>query len=90
MEHNFNFTSEEKSAGGKSISVSYIGFTTDDELLAMLEMSTGCEQQIELNNCPGVKNATYWMSLTGDKWWPNQNNDCHRWEIGKFSKMSRF
>ena len=65
-----------ESPGIWSIPVSYIGFTTDDELLAAIDMFTRCEQEIELTNCPGMENTTYWMSLTGNRWQPNQGKDC--------------
>ena len=86
IEHNFNFRSANQSPAGVSISVSYIGFTTDDELLATLDLFTVCEQQIQLIGCPGIETATYWISLTGNKWLPNQN--C-RWEMGTVFTLSR-
>ena len=76
IEHNLNMTSALQSPGAWSIPVSYIGFTTDDELLAAIGMFTDCEQQIEFSNCPGMENTTYWISLTGDKWQQNQINNC--------------
>ena len=88
IEHNFNFTSEIKSLGAWRIPVSYTGFTTDDELMAAINMFAWCEQKIEVINCPEMENAVYWISLTGDKWKPNQQQDC-RWVIGHYFRISK-
>ena len=66
LEHDFNvFHLNVEEMAMKTIPISYIGFATDDELLALIGKSTRCEQEIEVN-CPSAVNSTHWVSLTGD------------------------
>ena len=77
IEHNFNGTpSNQDISSIENKPVSYIGFATDYELLAVISMSTKCEQHIQFN-CGGLFNTSYWTSITGDIWKPNlMSSDC--------------
>lgn len=76
IEHNFETTSKKQRPGVNSFPVSYIGFATDDELLAAIGLAKSCEQKLEFHSCVEAYNTSHWISTTGEQWQHNQGYNC--------------